>query len=133
MKQNTAFAVMMAGLLACGWLAAQDKPKDVLVQRTVTIRTGDIGGSVSAVGSTVAGVPHATYQFIAAGPALEGKVVKDAPFSADGVTETTRTLADGTKIQQKTTTKIYPASNSSNFTGSKINIGETNKDNIIRC
>ena len=36
-----------------------------------------------------------------------GGVVKNAPYSADAVTETTQTLADGNKIVQSTTQKLY--------------------------
>ena len=42
-------------------------------------------------------------QFIAAGN-LDGKVVKSAPYSAEAVTESTRTLSDGTRIVNKHTT-----------------------------
>lgn len=49
----------------------------------------------------------ATFHFIGAGVGMEGKVVKNAPYSAEGVTETTRALADGTKITQKTPSKVY--------------------------
>jgi hypothetical protein len=48
-----------------------------------------------------------TYAFIGAHAGLEGKVVKGSPYSADGITETEKTLADGTKITKKTTSKIY--------------------------
>jgi hypothetical protein len=36
-----------------------------------------------------------------------GKVVKGAPFSATASSETTQTLADGTKIQRSTTSTLY--------------------------
>lgn len=43
--------------------------------------------------------------FIAAGHA-DGKVVKNAPYSAEAVTETTRILADGTRIVNRNTTTM---------------------------
>ena len=36
-----------------------------------------------------------------------GKVVKGAPYSADAVTESLQTLANGTKLTQKTTARVY--------------------------
>lgn len=48
-----------------------------------------------------------TFQFIASHAGMEMKIVKNAPFSAEGVTQTTRVLADGTRIEQKTTSKIF--------------------------
>lgn len=36
-----------------------------------------------------------------------GAVVKNAPYSADAVTETTQTLGDGNRIVQRTTQKLY--------------------------
>ena len=34
-------------------------------------------------------------------------VVRDAPFSADGITTVTQMLADGTRIERTTTSKFY--------------------------
>jgi hypothetical protein len=39
--------------------------------------------------------------------ALAGQVVKNQPYAADAITETTQTLADGSHIQQKTTYSLY--------------------------
>ncbi len=38
---------------------------------------------------------------------LSNSIVANAPFSADAITTVTQTLADGTKIEQRTTTKWY--------------------------
>jgi hypothetical protein len=38
---------------------------------------------------------------------FDGKVVKDAPYSADAVTETIQTLADGNRIVRNSSSKIY--------------------------
>jgi hypothetical protein len=38
---------------------------------------------------------------------MPGRVVKNAPYSADAVTETTQTLADGNRIRQSSTAKVY--------------------------
>lgn len=36
-----------------------------------------------------------------------GKVIKNAPYSAEAVTESTQTLANGTKLSQKTFARVY--------------------------
>ena len=38
---------------------------------------------------------------------MSGRVVKNAPYSADVVTESTHTLADGNHIRQSSTSKVY--------------------------
>ena len=38
---------------------------------------------------------------------MPGRVVKNAPYSADVVTETTQTLGDGNHIRQSSTVKVY--------------------------
>ena len=49
----------------------------------------------------------ATYQFIGAQAGFDASVVKNAPYSAEGVTEAVRVLGDGTRITQKTSSKVY--------------------------
>src|SRR5262245_4472017 len=46
-------------------------------------------------------------RFLGAEPGLPGRVVKNAPFSADIVTESTQTLADGSHVRQSNTVKVY--------------------------
>lgn len=53
-----------------------------------------------------AGSPGALH-WLAAGPAFEGKVVKGAPYSAQAVMESVRVLADGTRIVQKSLSKVF--------------------------
>src|SRR5262245_30254048 len=38
---------------------------------------------------------------------LDDRVIPNAPFSADATTTVTQTLGDGTKIEQRTTGKLY--------------------------
>jgi len=54
-------------------------------------------------------VGYATQQveFISHEFNFDGKVVKDAPYSADAVTETIQTLADGNRIVRNSSSKIY--------------------------
>jgi len=61
-----------------------------------------------AHGGVVALAPQlATYDFVGAHVGMEGKVVKNSPYSAEGVTETTKVLADGTRISRSHTSKIF--------------------------
>ena len=46
-------------------------------------------------------------RFLGAEAGMPGRVVKNAPYAADVVTESTQTLADGNHIKQSTTAKVY--------------------------
>jgi TonB family protein len=48
-----------------------------------------------------------TFNFISSEMSFDGKLVKGAPYSAEAVTETTQTLADGNRIVNKSTTRLY--------------------------
>jgi hypothetical protein len=39
--------------------------------------------------------------------AVEGKIVKNAPYAAEAITESTQTLADGNRIVRKSVTRVY--------------------------
>jgi hypothetical protein len=46
-------------------------------------------------------------RMVGAMPGMQGRAVKNAPFAADVVTETTQTLADGSHIKRTNTVKVY--------------------------
>jgi hypothetical protein len=46
-------------------------------------------------------------RFLGAEAGMPGRVVKNAPYSADIVTETSQTLTDGNHIRQSSTAKVY--------------------------
>src|SRR6185295_19374132 len=48
-----------------------------------------------------------TFQFVASEFSFDGKVVKNAPYSAEAITEMTQRLADGNRIVNKTTANLY--------------------------
>ena len=48
-----------------------------------------------------------TLVFISSEMSFDGKVVKGAPYSAQAVTESTRTLADGNRIRRETSAAVY--------------------------
>ncbi len=94
-----AFGVGMVALLA-GLAAGQDVGRDVVVVQKANPGLKEMNVAAFAP-------QGGTFTFIGTHAGIEGKVVKGVPFSAEGVTETERTLADGTKITKKTTSKIY--------------------------
>lgn len=48
-----------------------------------------------------------TMVFLSSEMSFDGKVVKNSPYSAEAVTETTRTLGDGNKIKHTNTASVY--------------------------
>src|SRR4051812_40964843 len=53
------------------------------------------------------GTAEHTMEFVASELSFDGSVVKNAPYSADAVTETTQRLADGNRISNKTSASLY--------------------------
>jgi hypothetical protein len=55
------------------------------------------------------GVPMGddTVVFLSSEMSFDGKVVKGAPYSAEAITESTRTLGDGNRIKHKNTATVY--------------------------
>jgi hypothetical protein len=89
----------------------QAKPEqDVLVERNVIVtRQGPVEGHLPP--PDVMGIGgegrHATAFFISSEMDFGGKVVKNAPYSAQSVTETVQALADGNRIVRKNTAAVY--------------------------
>ena len=55
-----------------------------------------------------AGTTHTrTMKYVASEMGMPGKVVKGAPYSAEAVTETTQTLADGNRIHHQNSSKMW--------------------------
>ncbi|HUQ34055.1 MAG TPA: hypothetical protein VM095_18175 [Pyrinomonadaceae bacterium] len=110
LKRLTAGSVLMLATLSIsGSASAQDappptdkKPGDVLIfERQVA------GPGVRVPGSPGQRMGDDTISFMAIEMSLNGKVVKGAPYSAQAVTESTRTLADGNKIKHQNTASVY--------------------------
>ena len=76
-------------------------------QQAVRIPRAQVGVRTAAGPGTPAWQSAGTFEFIAAGPAFGGETVKDSPYSAEAISETKQTLADGNKIGRTTTSKIY--------------------------
>src|SRR5437868_15497080 len=60
-------------------------------------------------------------RFVGAQAGMPGRVVKNAPYSADVITETTQTLTDGNRIHQTNSTRVYRDSE-----------GRTRRENSLR-
>jgi hypothetical protein len=57
--------------------------------------------------ATMAGPAGQTFEYISSELSFDGAVVKNAPYSAEAVTETTQKLADGNRIARKTNATLY--------------------------
>ena len=83
--------------------AQEELAKDVVVEAqhaaTIAISAGP--------GMLGMAAQNATFQFIASEPGLMGKVVAGAPYSGEGFTEIVQTLADGTRISNKHSKKVW--------------------------
>jgi hypothetical protein len=123
MKKARALRVcaLAATLLANGLaVSAQDKDKErktvreVVVQEDVVV-TGPHGELPRRppAGAETGGYVFSTssdgdnFVFVSAEMSFDGKVVKGAPYSAQAVTETTHTLADGNRIVRRNTANVY--------------------------
>jgi hypothetical protein len=110
LKRLTAGAVLtLATLSISGSASAQDappppdkKPGDVLI-----FERQAAGPGVRVPGPPGQRMGDDTISFMAIEMSLNGKVVKGAPYSAQAVTESTRTLADGNKIKHQNTASVY--------------------------
>lgn len=72
---------------------------------TFNIRTPDPTGAVWVAGAQSGG--NNVFQFFSQEMSFDNRLVKDAPFSADIVSETIQTLSDGNRIVQRSEGRIY--------------------------
>lgn len=80
-------------------LVASAQDHDIVVERSaVAVGGGDYSWTSDA---------GAVFALHGADIRFEGPPVKDAPYSADAVTETVQSLADGNKIRRTNTAKVY--------------------------
>jgi hypothetical protein len=90
-RPRLAFAFVLC--LCAGTARGQDVPPDVIMWRTAEPAQGP-GDAATRVG------------VIAFDPVSVGRVVQDAPYSGEAVTEVLQTLADGNRIEQRTTASV---------------------------
>lgn len=98
-------AIILTGAFAIGLFAqdAQNTSTPDASQTRAYIK-GQVGGQITTQMATAVALP--TFAFIG-GQLLGGPLVTGQPYSAEGVTETTQTLGDGTHISNQTSSMIY--------------------------
>jgi len=106
-------AIFMLALLSIGSnVFAQGTPppgKPAPRPDDVIIYEREMEGLPRKIGGPQQGPPMGddTVIFVSSEMSFDGKVVKGAPYSAQAVTETTRTLSDGNRIRNKNSASIY--------------------------
>lgn len=104
------FVLLAAGLSAFAQEAplpekTAPKPGEVIIlEREIA---GPQGTGVKITAPPGQGPGDDTITFVSTEMSFDGKVVKGAPYSAQAITETTRTLSDGNRIKHKTTASVY--------------------------
>ncbi len=107
MKQRALLAVFLFGAV-CAW--AQEPPADnVFFNKEVHIQSaaGAVAIHGEAGGMIAGSMAGSTFEYVGTEMGFGGKPVKGAPYSAEGITETTQTLADGNKIVHKSSALFY--------------------------
>jgi len=95
---RASLALMLAGICPLA-LAQSTQKQEVTKNSTYVIQTsGGEGGP---------GFGANTFFYVGSEMAFERGVVKGAPYSAQGTTTFTQTLADGNRINRQTTSQIY--------------------------
>jgi len=92
--------VVLAGAVSAFGQQKATAERDVVISRERSLQSGD------ALQDPV-GQGDKTFTFVAMEGNFDGKLVKGAPYSAQGVTETVQTLGDGNRIINKSTSAIY--------------------------
>ncbi len=103
MKTRTIFATLAVPATAVG-LFAQD---NVVMTRGIKTADETVVLAQGAVGMVGLSAEPGNVRFMTQEFSFSGRVVPNAPYSADETTESVQTLADGTRITNTTTSKIY--------------------------
>lgn len=86
----------------------QKEERDIVIERNGVVVTGErIPGPPPDVMFGGGPGQDFTFNFVTSEMSFDLKVVKGAPYSAEAVTETVRTLADGNRIVHKSTANVY--------------------------
>ncbi|HEX8098426.1 MAG TPA: hypothetical protein VF507_10330 [Pyrinomonadaceae bacterium] len=106
--------LVLYGSAAPAQEAQQDKSgqaeRKVLIEQNQIVVTGPGGATtlpVPPVGLLGTASGGNTVNFVTSELSFNTRVVKGAPYSADAVTETVQTLADGNRIVRKSSAKVY--------------------------
>jgi TonB family protein len=91
------FAGVLASVLALTSTIFSQQ-RDVYIQRETSVQGPEYQAKT---------LPDRTFTFVSSEMNFDGKLVKGAPYSAQAVTETTQTLADGNRIINKSESALY--------------------------
>src|SRR5438876_3195986 len=110
MKQKTLLVAFLFGT-ACAWAQEPQQPADhVFFNKEVHVTAGAAGAiAIHGEAGAMIGAPMAgtTFEYVGTEMGFGGKPVKGAPYSAEGITETTQTLPDGNRIVHKSSALFY--------------------------
>jgi hypothetical protein len=92
-------AALLANIVGVG---AQEKKFN---REVVTVQSGAVSGEPMTYAYSAQG--DNTFVFVSSEMSIDGKTVKGAPYSAQAVTESIQTLADGNRIVHRSTASVY--------------------------
>ncbi|HEX5707775.1 MAG TPA: hypothetical protein VFX96_10800 [Pyrinomonadaceae bacterium] len=88
-------------------VVSEDAVREVVVQENVIV-TPHEGVRHPVIGAEAGGrFGGDDFVFVSTEMSFDGKIVKGSPYSAQAVTETTHTLADGNRIVRRNTANVY--------------------------
>ncbi|MEZ5356421.1 MAG: hypothetical protein R2762_27625 [Bryobacteraceae bacterium] len=108
MKKQIVIVGVAAFVAATAMAQEKGKPRQIVVQREVAGPDGGQGNAVW-VGQgdvTTALPPSGHFEFMTVEDLPANRVVKGAPYSAEGISETVQILADGTRITRRNSKKF---------------------------
>jgi hypothetical protein len=109
MKQRAWLAALLLGTV-CAWAQDSHPADHVYFNKEVHVTAGAAGAvAIHGEAGAMIGAPMAgtTFEFVGTEMGFGGKAVKGAPYSAEGITETTQTLPDGNRIIHKSSALLY--------------------------
>lgn len=104
---SLAAAALVAGAVSAGAQETKKEKDHVRVEVDAIVRQAEaFNTKIDPVRVEALGIAD-TFTFVSSEMSLGGKVVKGAPYSAEAVTESVQTLADGNRIVRKNTAEVY--------------------------
>jgi hypothetical protein len=94
---------VLASVVGVGAQATREKSATFV--RPVIVQSG--GVSIESGMPAIAGQEDNTFVFVSSEMSFDGKTVKGAPYSAQAVSESVQTLADGNRIVHRDTSSVY--------------------------
>src|SRR5712692_2604978 len=98
----TSICVLAVLVRVVGVSAQATKEKTTTFTRPVIVQRGGV-----LVEPAIAGQEDNTFVFVSSEMSFDGKTVKGAPYSAQAVSESVQTLADGNRIVHRDTSSVY--------------------------